>query len=247
MLMINCTPERITELRRLATTVERGHTHLMARADELIALCDLALRGLAPDPDCDKCAALEREGNQLCAVWATECDRLNGLVGKLDNNMQRVTRALGVADGVLDSHGTADLITRIITERDALAAQVKELQAMKDCTKITHVGDGYLHAADYDGLYDIDGVAYCGRCHRAAPCDTRAIPRPTPSTLERDLAALLNRWSQENTSNTPDWVLAQYLLSCLSAWNVAVQQRETWYGRDCTAAAVRNGGVHTTA
>lgn len=51
-------------------------------------------------------------------------------------------------------------------------------------------------------------------------------------TLERDLSGVLNRYSQENTSNTPDFILAQYLLSCLAAWNTATQQRETWYGRD---------------
>lgn len=51
-------------------------------------------------------------------------------------------------------------------------------------------------------------------------------------TLERDLASALNRHSQENGSSTPDFILAQYLLGCLAAWNTGVQQRETWYGRD---------------
>jgi len=52
------------------------------------------------------------------------------------------------------------------------------------------------------------------------------------SDLEKELTATLNRHSAENASNTPDWILAQYLLSCLEAWNTAVQQREGWYGRD---------------
>jgi hypothetical protein len=50
--------------------------------------------------------------------------------------------------------------------------------------------------------------------------------------LEHALSAALNRFSAENASNTPDWILAQYLLGCLDAWNTATQQRETWYGRD---------------
>lgn len=50
--------------------------------------------------------------------------------------------------------------------------------------------------------------------------------------LEHALAHALNRFSAENPSNTPDWLLAQFLLGCLAAWNTAVQQRETWYGRD---------------
>ena len=50
--------------------------------------------------------------------------------------------------------------------------------------------------------------------------------------FEKELERLLNQTSQENASNTPDFILARYLLGCLAAWNTAVQQRETWYGRD---------------
>jgi len=50
--------------------------------------------------------------------------------------------------------------------------------------------------------------------------------------LEHAIASALNRYSAENPSNTPDWILAQFLLGCLAAWNQGVQQRETWYGRD---------------
>lgn len=50
--------------------------------------------------------------------------------------------------------------------------------------------------------------------------------------FEQELMALINRYSKENDSNTPDWILAQYLLGCLAAFNVATQQRENWYQRD---------------
>lgn len=50
--------------------------------------------------------------------------------------------------------------------------------------------------------------------------------------LESAITSALNRFSAENASNTPDWILAQYLLGCLAAWNQGIQQRETWYGRD---------------
>lgn len=52
------------------------------------------------------------------------------------------------------------------------------------------------------------------------------------SQLEEEIRAAINRCSGENASNTPDWILAQYLLGCLGAFNTAVQQREGWYGRD---------------
>jgi hypothetical protein len=55
--------------------------------------------------------------------------------------------------------------------------------------------------------------------------------------LESEISATLNRHSAENTSNTPDYILAQYLLACLAAFDVATQQRETWYGRDARPSA----------
>ena len=50
--------------------------------------------------------------------------------------------------------------------------------------------------------------------------------------FEKELEKLINQCSEENGSNTPDFILAQYLVACLAAWNTACQQRETWYGRD---------------
>lgn len=46
-----------------------------------------------------------------------------------------------------------------------------------------------------------------------------------------DLTDLLNRYRVENGSNTPDFILAEYLLKCLETWNATVVHRETWYGR----------------
>lgn len=52
------------------------------------------------------------------------------------------------------------------------------------------------------------------------------------SGFQKKLEALLNSESLENGSNTPDFVLAQYLMSCLAAYNQAVNEREAWYGRN---------------
>ena len=47
-----------------------------------------------------------------------------------------------------------------------------------------------------------------------------------------ELKTLINKHSRENASNTPDFILAMYIESCLKAFETATQQRETWYGRD---------------
>lgn len=46
-----------------------------------------------------------------------------------------------------------------------------------------------------------------------------------------NLSALLNAHCMENGSDTPDFILAQYLTNCLAAFNTATEQRERWYGR----------------
>lgn len=50
-------------------------------------------------------------------------------------------------------------------------------------------------------------------------------------TFRRELTDLLNKYSQENISDTPDFILANYIQGCLDALNGAVVEREKWYGR----------------
>jgi len=49
--------------------------------------------------------------------------------------------------------------------------------------------------------------------------------------FRKDLAEVLNRHSMENGSNTPDFLLADYLISCLRALDAAIGMRSKWYGR----------------
>ena len=51
-------------------------------------------------------------------------------------------------------------------------------------------------------------------------------------TLLQDITDVLNRHSIENRSGTPDYILAMFLEGCLLTFDTAVQQRETWHGRD---------------
>jgi len=51
------------------------------------------------------------------------------------------------------------------------------------------------------------------------------------SQFEKDLTILINSYSKENDSDTPDFILAQYLNAVLENFNAAVKQREEHYGR----------------
>jgi len=45
-------------------------------------------------------------------------------------------------------------------------------------------------------------------------------------TFQKELEQLINKHSIENGSDTPDFILAEYMSSCLKAYGRAVQARE---------------------
>lgn len=51
------------------------------------------------------------------------------------------------------------------------------------------------------------------------------------SSFEKDLEHLLNMHGMENASNTPDFILARYMLGCYRLFNATVNSRADWYGR----------------
>ena len=48
-------------------------------------------------------------------------------------------------------------------------------------------------------------------------------------TFEKELEQIINKYSKEQDSNTPDFILAQYLNSCLHAYNEALKARTKRY------------------
>jgi len=51
-------------------------------------------------------------------------------------------------------------------------------------------------------------------------------------TFKRELESLLNRYSKENDSNTPDFLLSEYLIDCLEVYNKALKNRDKWFNID---------------
>lgn len=49
--------------------------------------------------------------------------------------------------------------------------------------------------------------------------------------FEQELTTLINRYSLENGSNTPDYILAAYLRRCMYNYNTTVNERDTWHGK----------------
>lgn len=46
----------------------------------------------------------------------------------------------------------------------------------------------------------------------------------------KELEWLINKYSMENGSDTPDFILAEYMFSCLQAFNSTVSRRSAWFG-----------------
>lgn len=50
--------------------------------------------------------------------------------------------------------------------------------------------------------------------------------------FQKELTALINIHSMENASNTPDFLIAEFLVNCLRAFNLASEQKEKWFAKE---------------
>ena len=51
------------------------------------------------------------------------------------------------------------------------------------------------------------------------------------NNFQKELEFLINKYSLESGSDTPDFILAEYLNGCLVNFNQTLKVREKWYGR----------------
>lgn len=60
------------------------------------------------------------------------------------------------------------------------------------------------------------------------------------TSLQDEIKAAINRTCAENGSDTPDFILAEYLTDCLAAFERASRARERWYGKALCIGGVTN-------
>ena len=64
------------------------------------------------------------------------------------------------------------------------------------------------------------------------------IPKPNepfteiPGSFHEDLKHLINSYCIESGSNTPDFILAQYIMGCLENFDMCVRRRDEWFDFD---------------
>jgi hypothetical protein len=48
-------------------------------------------------------------------------------------------------------------------------------------------------------------------------------------SFEKELASLINKFGLDNLSNTPDYILADYLMDCFEIFHNTMNERDEWY------------------
>lgn len=69
-----------------------------------------------------------------------------------------------------------------------------------------------------------------------APNNPKSNPKEQGLTFEKELESLINKYSIENGSDTPDFLIAEFMSSCLIAYQQTVTKRDKWFGVDMWAA-----------
>lgn len=54
------------------------------------------------------------------------------------------------------------------------------------------------------------------------------LKREKELQFEKELKDLINKYSIENESDTPDFILAQYIINSLMIYRIAIEARDRW-------------------
>jgi hypothetical protein len=73
-------------------------------------------------------------------------------------------------------------------------------------------------------------IEWTGELDIAVNTDVVNLPQGDADEFKKEVESLINKYSKENGSNTPDYILAEYLTGCLENWNKCVMTRSKWYG-----------------
>ena len=69
-------------------------------------------------------------------------------------------------------------------------------------------------------------------------CNRIKIQEEIKISFKNELQDLINKHSKENGSDTPDFILAEYLNDCLINFNKAVLKRSEWYNPESTTEKI---------
>lgn len=66
----------------------------------------------------------------------------------------------------------------------------------------------------------------------------REILEKNSKDLEKDIEVLMNQYNVDTMTDTPDFILAEYLMTCLRNYLVTKANTEEWFGKRITMNGV---------
>lgn len=87
-------------------------------------------------------------------------------------------------------------------------------------------GPGMTMSAESQTMEGL-GAAFADAVERQAPIETW-MPKP-PENLREDIIRAINYRSADNGSDTPDWILGNFLMASLAAFDMATKDRTQYY------------------
>lgn len=66
----------------------------------------------------------------------------------------------------------------------------------------------------------------------------REILEKNSKQLEKDIEVLMNQYNVDTMTDTPDFILASYLMTCLRNYMVTKTDTEEWFGKRITINGV---------
>lgn len=106
-------------------------------------------------------------------------------------------------------------------EKNALPEEANILRLLRDTTAQLN---GYASASE---VIAVGAAGLALHVQQSANKASGVIE--SPPTLEEDFRRAINSHSRENASDTPDSVLAQYLIRCLLAYEDAINERKRYF------------------
>ena len=70
----------------------------------------------------------------------------------------------------------------------------------------------------------------------------RDILEKMNNDLEKDIEVLMNQYNVDTITDTPDYILASYLMTCLRNYLITKATTETWFGKRITTNGVEEIG-----
>jgi len=142
-----------------------------------------------------------------------------------------------VTDSIVSNDDSVD-VDILVTKVDDIIAGFNNALPIDDGPVVEELIDEMIHEMNHDETncdYDLSSDIDHGLGIMDVPIQTSAELKASADksiAFRKELEGIINKFSKENGSDTPDFILANYMANSLAAFDTAVQARTKWYGGD---------------